>query len=84
MVQTYDNFHHCTVKRETGRLEKEYGSVLPTHRPPYLLKVVLCKGSVCGVTTNCAVPVFGSADLPNSQLASLVYFPQLLYFVAFH
>ena len=32
---TYDNFHHCTVKRETGRPEKGYGSVLPTHRPEH-------------------------------------------------
>ena len=35
----YDNFHQASVKRETGKPERGYGSVLPTHRPEHGMRL---------------------------------------------
>ena len=35
----YDNFHQASVKRETGKPKRGYGSVLPTHRPEHGMRL---------------------------------------------
>ena len=35
----YDNFDQASVRRETGKPERGYGSVLPTHRPEHGMRL---------------------------------------------